>query len=249
MVEMNLIMPMAGRGSRFAAKGIDAPKPLIDLFGRPFFWWAVESVRKTFILKDIVFVILDEHKAKFNIDKIILGYYPDAKIVSLPEVTSGAAETAWVGVNAINNDFPIAINDCDHAFMCDADGINIERFRGSDSGALMCFHSDSPAYSYVKISDNGDLIGTVEKVVVSNYAIAGCYLFSSPKIFLEMYQEYVSNCQYNELFVSGLYNQMASSGKKIHKIDLKSHATFGTPEELDAISKTDFDIYLKWISN
>src|SRR4029079_9269418 len=41
-----LVMPMAGRGSRFVRAGRAEPKPLIDVAGRPAFWWAAESVRR-----------------------------------------------------------------------------------------------------------------------------------------------------------------------------------------------------------
>src|SRR5687767_5288262 len=109
-------MPMAGRGSRFAKEGISVPKPLIDLGGRPFFWWAIESVACALPLKQIVAVVLEEHVAQFGIDAAIRSYYPEASIIALPEVTRGAAETAARGVRGLDSRGPLAINDCDHAF-------------------------------------------------------------------------------------------------------------------------------------
>ena len=71
MTEIALIMPMAGRGSRFRVRGYPVPKPLVDLFGRPFFEWAVESVRRVLHVQEMVFVVLREHIDLFAIDEAI----------------------------------------------------------------------------------------------------------------------------------------------------------------------------------
>src|SRR3954468_12753285 len=76
-----LVMPMAGRGSRFAAGGETLPKPLVQLAGRPFFWWAVESVRRIAPLTEAVFVVLEDHVRRFAIDEAVRTHYPDARIV------------------------------------------------------------------------------------------------------------------------------------------------------------------------
>ena len=87
-------MPMAGRGSRFFENGFVMPKPLIEINDRPFFYWATQSIAKFVDCADITFVVLEEHIRDHAIDREIKTYYPDAKIVALPEVTEGAAITA-----------------------------------------------------------------------------------------------------------------------------------------------------------
>ena len=84
-------MPMAGRGSRFFENGFVMPKPLIEINDRPFFYWATQSIAKFVDCADITFVVLEEHIRDHAIDREIKTYYPDAKIVALPEVTEGAA--------------------------------------------------------------------------------------------------------------------------------------------------------------
>ena len=91
--DLALVVPMAGRGSRFHRAGIDVPKPLVDLWGRPMFWWATESVRRSVDVRELIFVVLAEHVERFAIDATIWEFYPTARIVTLPEVTSGAAES------------------------------------------------------------------------------------------------------------------------------------------------------------
>lgn len=227
-----LVMPMAGRGSRFARNGEPLPKPLIDLSGRPFFWWAVESVRRYAPLRELMFVVLEEHCREFELDRQILGFFPEANILRLPEVTSGAAETARVGVEALRADGPIAINDCDHAFLCPNLGAFAEQTAASAAGALLCFRSASPAYSYAVLGPDGRVTNTVEKQVVSPFAIAGCYLFASRERFLRAYEKYSVSCPYSELFISGLYNTLIAEGERILAVEMLRHCTFGTPAEL-----------------
>lgn len=246
MSNIALIMPMAGRGSRFAAIGIKEPKPLIELNGRPFFWWAVESVRRTVSVREMVFVVLDEHCEQFGIDKRIVYYYPDAQIVKIPDVTSGAAETAQVGLSYVRSNGPVAINDCDHAFICHDLAAVASTLTTSACGALLCFRSDNPAYSYIKLDWKGEIVGTVEKKVVSPYAIAGCYLFSSPAVFASIYESYRTTCPYSELFISGLYDLLAARGEKLLKLEAEQHRSFGTPEEFSGIVDAEFQRFLVW---
>ena len=111
-------MPMAGRGSRFFENGFVMPKPLIEINDRPFFYWATQSIAKFVDYADITFVVLEEHIRDHAIDREIKTYYPDAKIVALPEVTEGAAITALRGTESLPDDEPLLFNDCDHLFLC-----------------------------------------------------------------------------------------------------------------------------------
>lgn len=230
--QLSLVMPMAGRGSRFSRTGADRPKPLIELHGKPFFWWAAESVRRIAPLGEMVFVVLEEHVRSFAIDDSVRRHYPDATIVALPDVTEGAAETAALGVAELEGPGPVAICDSDHAFACgDARNV-VESLGGGTDAALLCFRSTDPAYSYAELDREGRVVGTVEKRPVSPLAIAGCYLFASPGIFLDAYRSYRLDCPYDEQFVSGVYNRLIVSGGRVGKHVLASHASFGTPDEL-----------------
>lgn len=232
---LSLVMPMAGRGSRFARGEATLPKPLIDLGGKPFFWWATESVRRLAPVGEMVFVVLKEHVERFAIDAAVRRYYPDAKIVSLPHVTAGAAETAALGVAALESAGPVALCDSDHGFAAgDASGLIAGLRRGTDA-ALLCFASSDPAYSYARLGEEGAVAGTVEKQAVSRFAIAGCYLFASPQIYLAAYAGYRGHCPYDEYYVSGVYNHLIAGGGRVAKHVLQRHLSFGTPEELAAV--------------
>lgn len=244
--DLALIVPAAGRGTRFANVAYEKPKPLLELQGRPFFWWAVESVRRVVKLRQLVFVVLQEHIDRFGIDEKIRGFYADATIVALRQPTSGAAETAAIGLDALVSPGPVAINDCDHAFICPSLRGAVEALRGDVEASLMCFRSSSPAYSYARIGPQGDVIGTAEKQVISAFAIAGCYLFASAGRFRDLYELYRRNCPYDELFISGLFNLAVEQGLPAGMTEVDRHCSFGTPEELNAITSQTFEPFLAW---
>lgn len=236
MAALSLVMPMAGRGSRFTREGRSTPKPLIALCGRPLFTWAVESVRQAVPVGEMVFVVLSEHIRDHRIDEIIGARYPTARLVVLDAVTSGAAETAALGVAALESVGPFAVNDCDHAFRPrDLPGL-VAALQQDAAGALVGFASDNPAYSYVRLNPAGEVCATAEKKVIGPYAIAGCYLFAGRAAFLTRFEGYRRACPYPELFVSGLYDAMARDGERVLFQPLDRHVSFGTPEELAGVS-------------
>ena len=234
MNKIHLVMPMGGGGTRFGNKGFNLPKPLIELQGKPFFYWATQSVCKFVDVQDITFVVLQEHIDRFQIDTRIQEYYPNAAIRVLPHVLNGAVLTCCEGIKQFEDNLPILFNDCDHAFLCSLfyDYCAKGAFDTID-GALLTFKSNSPNFSYVRYDDNGRVCGTVEKVVVSNDAICGAYYFKNKDIFQTATEKYLQKCAYKEFFISGVYNEMAADGLTIKTFNIDEHITFGTPDEYD----------------
>lgn len=238
MDKIHLIMPMGGGGTRFGNKGFDLPKPLIELQGKPFFYWATQSIVKFMAVEDLTFVILQEHVDKYGIDRRILEYYPEANIQIISQVLNGAVLTCCEGIKAIKDNGPILFNDCDHAFVCEKfyDYCRSGEFDKID-GALLTFSSDCANYSYVEFNEAGDVIGTIEKEVASNEAICGAYYFKNRNVFTEAVDKYLEKCLYKEFFVSGVYNEMLADKKKIVTFQTDEHISFGTPDEYDIAIK------------
>ena len=233
-MKTNLIMPMGGAGTRFLKGGIKCPKPLIDLKGQPFFKRACDSLYGYLELKSLTFVVLREHVEEFDIDKKILEYYPEAKIVVLPHVLNGAVLTAMEGAKSLDNDEPVIFCDCDLSFKCEAlyDFYNAPGFKAD--GSLLTFKSDLDRYSYVRIDENtGFAAETKEKVVISDNAITGAYGFKNAKLFLDAAERYMESCEYEEYFMSGIYNLLIEDGRKISVFTVDETLNFGTPEEYE----------------
>jgi len=237
--KIHLVMPMGGGGTRFADQGFHMPKPLIELKGKPFFYWAARSVEKFVDVEDIIFVVLKEHIEQFDIVRIIQSYYPDARIQVIPHVLNGAVLTCLEGMKQIDDDLPVLFEDCDHGFISSELYGFCEKAEFSDvDGALLTFESSNPAFSYVRFDANQNIVGTVEKEVVSNEAICGAYYFRNKELFSQSAETYLENCNYKEFFMSGVYNEMASTGKRLVTFHVDEHMTFGTPEEYE-IALTD----------
>lgn len=237
---IHLIMPMGGEGSRFVNKGFEMPKPLIEIKGKPFFYWATQSINKFVQLSSLTFVILQRHIDQYHIDREIQRYFPEAKIIVIPAVLNGAVLTCLEGVKDIDDMQPIIFNDCDHIFDCPefykfcAEG----NFAALD-GALLTFESNDPKFSFAAFDAQGNITHTVEKKVISRDAICGAYYFRNKAVFEEACEEYLKICNYKEFFVSGVYNVMAEHKAHITAFRVKMHLPFGTPEEYDMAKLSD----------
>ncbi len=233
---MELMLLAAGRGSRFAEKGITIPKPLVLFQEKPLFWWAVQSALSSGMIKNVHFTILEEHIFTHSIDEVIRHYFPLAKLHVLKKLTQGAAETAAESLEGIDPFLPISILDCDLAFGLSSIQAKKIDFTNNQATAVLCtFQSSNPAYSYVRFDKNNNVEGAVEKQVVSSHAIAGMYSFASAEVYLRYYQKYAKICSYKELYISGLVDLMAQEKNRVLTADIFPHISMGTPEELARI--------------
>ena len=238
--KIHLIMPMGGKGSRFSNVGFEYPKPLIEIKGYPFFWWSIRSIEKFVDVQDIIFVVLQEHVDKFRIDKEIRKYYPQAKIRVIPEVLNGAVLTALEALKYIEDDAPIVFNDCDHMFKSTSfDEFCAKAEFEEVDGALLTFTSDEDKYGYVRLDAKENVIGTAEKVVVSNDAICGTYYFRNAEVFRSAVEKYLHQCEYKEFFLSGVYNVMAEEGKILRRFRTDFHIPYGVPEEYEIAKESE----------
>lgn len=232
---------MGGAGSRFFKDGFVMPKPLIEIHGKPFLYWATRSIAKYVDVEDITFVVLEQHIEEFHIDTVIKKYFPEARIeaVDFEDVKSGPVMTCLAGLNCIKDDKPILFNDCDHMFSCVSFAKDMNFGEWNYDGALLTFESDEPQFSYIEYQDE-KIVGTVEKKVVSNHAICGAYMVKNAKMFREMAEVYLQNCNYSEFFVSGIYNVMCQKGFDVRNYTVDFHVPFGTPIEYEMAQNSEY---------
>lgn len=239
-MKSHLIMPMGGAGSRFYKNGYMQPKPLIEIHGKPFFYWSAMSILKYVPVADATFVILQQHVDEFRIDKEIYSYFPDARFKVLDEILSGPVYTVLEGVKGIFDDAPVIINDCDHMFRCQ---LFNDLMQGSFlpwDGVLLTFESNLPQYSYVRYDSAGQIIGTAEKQVVSNHAICGAYTFRNAALFRKAATMYIQHCSDGEKYMSGVFAAMCEDGMRVTDHPLDFHVEFGTPAEYEAAKSSSY---------
>lgn len=239
---LHLIMPMGGAGSRFFKNGFVVPKPLIEISGKPFLYWAARSVADGLESVDLTFVVLQKHIDEFGIDKVILKHFPDACIVAVTdgEVHSGPVMTCLAGIRNIHDSFPVMFNDCDHMFRCNSFTSAVNSGEIEADAALLTFESDQPQFSYLRFDSAGKICGTVEKKVVSSQAICGAYYIRNAALFRTAAEQYLKECEYSEFFVSGIYNVMCRNGMTVKYFGTDFHVPFGTPDEYEAAAHSEY---------
>ena len=230
---------MAGEGSRFLNEGWMTPKPLIELKGIPLFKRAIGSVVVENVPIKYSFIVREEHISKYHIDEQIKAILPEANIFSVLKTTRGAVETCLLAEPVIGLEDVIVVMDCDLEFhsreYCEELKHILEvSAEEAEGGILLSFYSKNPKYSYVEIDENSQVIRTVEKEVISKYALCGAYCFSSGKGFLQAAHALINEPTFTkaEFYVSLLYNYLLEKGEKVKLTMIDEFSSYGTPEEL-----------------
>lgn len=239
MRSLHIIMPMAGEGSRFKKEGWTTPKPLIELNGMPLFKHAISSVSADGISLKYSFIVRQEHIDEYKIDEGIKSFQPDANIFSVLKTTRGAVETCLMAEPAISDNDAVIVMDCDLEFRSVrfleiVKEILSKPIEDVNGGALVSFESSDPKYSYAELNEEGFVIRTAEKEVISDHALCGAYFFSSGKRFKEIAHQLLNEPEFKkpEYYVSLLYNYLLADGERVQLAPMEEYYSYGTPEEL-----------------
>lgn len=235
--KVNIVIPMAGTGSRFKEL-TKIPKPLIEIKGLPFFYYSAKSLTKYFDYSKLIFIGLKNHNKDNILVNKIKSLFPDAVIKLLDKTPNGAVLTSREAIELIDNDYPVIFNDCDHIFYSEELEQSKNQLKNFE-GFILTFNSDSTIYSYLIKDKNGNVIGTREKEVISNEAIAGVYGFKNIKIFQKASDEYLENCDYSEFYMSGLYNMSTLKKGIIKSYKTNFNISFGTANELKKVENNN----------
>ena len=233
MEKINVVIPMAGAGSRFAIAGYNQPKPFIEFNNK----MMIEHVLTSFSALDANFILVLQEKflteQRFQIEKLQTQYTLD--FVTVPKLTMGAAITALAAHKKIDPNYDIIFADSDNIFNKKDILDFITEIRSQNlSGALLTFNSSLPCYSYANIDNKGLLIETKEKEVISNHAIAGIYYFQSLELFKNSTIDLIveSDLSKGEFYMSNVFNHLKKETNKIGIFDIKHFDCVGTPEQL-----------------
>jgi len=234
---LNIVLPIAGRGSRFAVAGYPQPKPLIPVRGRPMIDLVVENLRPARSHR-VIFVALREHLEHWDIGSVLARTAPGCAIVSVDSVTEGAACTVLLAQEWIDNDDPLMIANTDQFVAVDLDRYLSESDRTDCDGLIMTFAASDPKWSYVRKDPDGRIVEVVEKQVVSNEATVGIYNFRRGGDFVRAAKSMIArDLRVNgEFYVAPTYNQLICEGAVIRSYAIEGEGVgmhgLGTPEDL-----------------
>lgn len=231
---MNIVMPMAGRGSRFAEVGYALPKPLIDVRGRPMYAWAMDSLPLS-LARRVIFICLEEHlRDRALADDIHARYAAlDPVIVSLDHVTEGQACTVLEARRWIDNDDPLVIYNAD-TFCTTGLDARLRALPAEADGLLSVFQAPGDKWSFARVDEHGRVVETAEKRRISEWATTGLYYFSRGRDFVRHADAMIAanERERGEFYVAPVYNRLIAEGSNI-LIDVAHEVwVLGTPEDL-----------------
>src|SRR6476469_3702751 len=86
---LHIVIPMAGRGSRFATVGYNRPKPLLPVHGIPMIGLVACNLRPK-LPHRFTFVVLKEHFDDPDLRPTLNRYAPGCSVVTTDGITEGA---------------------------------------------------------------------------------------------------------------------------------------------------------------
>jgi dTDP-glucose pyrophosphorylase len=229
--KMNVLIPMAGAGSRFSAAGYTFPKPLIDVNGKPMIQMVVENLN---IDANFVFVVQKEHREKYNLDTLLNLIAPNCKVVEVDGLTEGAACTALLAKEYIDSDAPLFFANSDQFVEWDSNEFFYKMNETDADGGIVTFKATHPKWSFAKIDDNGIVTEVAEKNPISDLATVGFYYWKHGSDFVKYAEQMITNnVRVNgEFYVCPVFNQAIDGGKVIRTFDVPKMWGTGTPEDL-----------------
>jgi NDP-sugar pyrophosphorylase family protein len=231
---VNVLIPMAGRGQRFADAGYDRPKPLIEVFGRPMYSWAVESLPLELATR-VIFVALREHLVGGALEADIGSRYADHDPIVIPVdgVTEGQVCTVLLARDLIDDGTPLLVYNVD-TYCRTALASTLRSLPPTVDGLLGVFEAEGDHWSFARVDECGRVVETAEKRRISPWATTGLYHFTRGADFVRYADEMVhaDDRTRGEFYVAPLYNRMIRDGADI-RIDVADEVRpIGTPDEL-----------------
>lgn len=247
---INILIPMAGEGSRFANVGYVKPKPLIEIDGKTMIKWVCENLDTAEFEPHYIFVIRRAHDEKYGIAAELKKQAKFVEIAYAEELTEGPACTCLLAKHFFNNDTPLFICNSDQFIEWDASSFFKKMTSTSnpvDGGIVTFFvpkEKNDTKWSYAATDKDGYVTDCQEKVVISEQATVGYYYFSNGAEFVKLAEQMIAADirVKNEFYVCPVYNQGIANGAKYICYDCKKMWGLGVPDDV----KTFLKDFLNW---
>jgi HAD superfamily hydrolase (TIGR01509 family) len=239
--KMNVLIPMAGAGSRFEQAGYTFPKPLIDVNGKPMIQRVVENLN---IDARHIFIVQKEHYEKYSLKHTLNLISPNCEIVQVEGVTEGAACTTLLAKKFINNNEPLVLANSDQYVQWDSNQFMYSSMADDIDASILTFHSTHPKWSYAKLNDDGFVIEVAEKKPISEHATVGIYFWKKGSDYVNCAEQMIEkNIRVNnEFYVCPVYNEAILDGARVKTFHIDKMWGLGTPEDLETFLKHDINL-------
>lgn len=235
---LNIVVPMAGAGSRFAVAGYKDPKPLIPVHSVPMIKVVIDNLTPACEHR-FIFVCQAAHVEAYGLRNHLQAWAPGCAVVELNGLTEGAACTVYEAKELIDSDDPVMIANSDQYVDTDINDYLRAMDEHQADGLIMTMKADDPKWSFVGFADNGRINRVVEKEVISEEATVGIYNFRSGRQLIAAIESmFDKNLQVNgEFYVAPVYNEMIEDEARIIHYSIGSEGSgmygLGIPADLD----------------
>ena len=229
--KMNVLIPMAGAGSRFQKAGYTFPKPLIEVHGKPMIQVVVENIN---IDANYIYVVQKSHRKEYNLDTLLNLITPGCHIVEVDGVTEGAAVTTLLAKDYINNHEPLLMANSDQYVEWESNEIMYKMIEQDVDGGIVSFEATHPKWSFAKVDDFGYVTEVAEKNPISNIATVGIYYWKHGSDYVKYAEQMIDkDIRTNgEFYVCPVFNEAIQDNKKIKTFNISKMWGLGTPEDL-----------------
>jgi dTDP-glucose pyrophosphorylase len=234
--KLNILIPMAGAGSRFEQAGYTFPKPLIEVKNKPMIQVVVENLN---LDANFIYVVQKQHREKYNLDTLLNLITPNCTIVETEGLTEGAACTALLAKQYIDNSNPLFFANSDQFVEWDSNEFMYKMQETNADGGIVTFTATHPKWSFVKVDEQELVTEVAEKDPISDIATVGYYYWKHGSDFVKYSEEMISkNIRINnEFYVCPVFNQAIEDGKQVRIFPVKEMWGLGTPEDLNIFLK------------
>ena len=238
--KMNVLIPMAGAGSRFSQAGYTFPKPLIEVNGKPMIQVVVENLN---IEAHYVFLVQKDHYERYNLKQLLNLIAPGCDIVQVDGLTEGAACTTLLAKDIINTNEPLLIANSDQYVEWNSNECLYGFTADEVDGGIVTFKATHPKWSFARVGEDGFVAEVAEKNPISEDATVGIYYWKQGSDYVKYAEQMIEKNirTNNEFYVCPVFNQAIEGGKKIKIKPIDRMWGIGTPEDLDYFLKNKKD--------
>jgi HAD superfamily hydrolase (TIGR01509 family) len=230
--KMNVLIPMAGAGSRFAQAGYTFPKPLIEVNGKPMIQVVVDNLN---VDAHFIFLVQKDHYEKYNLKQVLNLIKPGCDIVLVDGMTEGAACTTLLASHLIDTDAPLLMANSDQVVEWDSNECLYAFGADEIDGGILTFKATHPKWSYAKLGDDGFVSEVAEKNPISDNATVGIYYWKHGSDYVKYANQMIEKDirTNNEFYVCPVFNEAIQDDKKIRIKEVRKMWGIGTPEDLN----------------
>ena len=231
----NLLIPAAGKGSRFAKDGWRKPKPFIKIDNKTMLENVLENID---LVNSRRYIVIQKEFGNEYQEELRRLRTICSKIIEIDGQTKGTASTIVKAREYIDNDNGLLIANSDQIVDFDCNKmIEDAKCRGLD-GSILVFREKegNNKWSYAKLGINKMVIEVAEKRAISELATVGIYYFRKGSYFIDSYISMVEaqDMTNEEYYTCPLYNYMIKRGLNIGIYEIKEEEMngIGTPNDL-----------------